>query len=145
MNFKYLTIILFSFAFFNACNQCSNEETIEVEEADTIFNNAPSNANSQNSLDWAGTYEGTTPCTDCGGIEESITINNDLTYTSKSKYIKGKDGKTFESKGSFNWNENGSIITINNSENAEKKIYKVVSGRKHPIFKYCIYSLFIHL
>ncbi|MDE5451088.1 copper resistance protein NlpE N-terminal domain-containing protein, partial [Elizabethkingia meningoseptica] len=30
--------------------------------------------NAQNSLDWAGTYEGTVPCADCPGIKTTITL-----------------------------------------------------------------------
>ncbi len=36
--------------------------------------------NAQNSLDWAGIYQGTLPCADCGGIETELTLNADGTY-----------------------------------------------------------------
>lgn len=31
--------------------------------------------NARNSLDWAGTYEGTFPCADCPGVEATLTIS----------------------------------------------------------------------
>jgi uncharacterized lipoprotein NlpE involved in copper resistance len=66
--------------------------------------------NSQNSLDWQGTYKGVIPCADCEGIETEIVLNADLTFTLKTKYLGKGDGKVFEEKGSFTWDKTGSII-----------------------------------
>jgi uncharacterized lipoprotein NlpE involved in copper resistance len=70
--------------------------------------------NSAVSLDWQGTYRGTVPCADCEGIETSITLNHDLTYTVKTKYL-GKDEKVFEQRGTFAWNEAGSAIVLDDA------------------------------
>ncbi len=35
---------------------------------------------SQNSLDWAGVYEGVLPCADCPGIQTRLTLSRDETY-----------------------------------------------------------------
>ena len=35
--------------------------------------------NSQNSLDWAGVYQGILPCADCEGFDTVITLNWDET------------------------------------------------------------------
>lgn len=67
--------------------------------------------NAQNSLDWAGTYKGVTPCADCEGIETEVTLADDLTFVIKTKY-KGKGDKVFEETGSFKWDEKGSNITL---------------------------------
>jgi len=68
------------------------------------------NDNSKNSLDWNGTYKGTTPCADCDGIATEITLNKDLTFEIKTKYLGKGDGKVFLEKGTFTWDKTGSII-----------------------------------
>lgn len=67
--------------------------------------------NAQNSLDWAGIYQGTLPCADCGGIETELTLNADGTYALTEKYL-DKEGEPFASQGTFVWNEAGNIVTL---------------------------------
>lgn len=80
--------------------------------------------NSQNSLDWQGTYKGVTPCADCEGIETEITLKNDQTYVVKTTYLGKGDGKIFEEKGSFYWDKSGSDITLKTT-NVGPSQYKV--------------------
>lgn len=67
--------------------------------------------NSQNALDWAGTYQGTLPCADCPGIRYAITLNDDNTYLLKTRYLE-KDDSVFTDSGTFRWDESGSRITL---------------------------------
>ena len=80
--------------------------------------------NSQNSLDWQGTYKGVTPCADCEGIETEIILNLDLTYVMKTKYLGKGDGKVFEEKGSFVWDKSGGNIILKGSKGGPSQ-YKV--------------------
>lgn len=66
---------------------------------------------SQISLDWDGTYAGVVPCADCAGIETFISINQDLSYHIRTRYL-GKDDRVFEHQGSFTWEENGNVIRL---------------------------------
>ena len=66
---------------------------------------------SSNSLDWDGIYKGTLPCADCEGIETVITLNKDLTYSLKAKYL-GKADNEYEEKGTFSWNTDGNSIKL---------------------------------
>lgn len=68
--------------------------------------------NSENSLDWAGTYQGTLPCADCLGMETKLDLNQDKTYSLSTVY-QGKSDQIFIEKGSFQWNGAGSTITLN--------------------------------
>jgi uncharacterized lipoprotein NlpE involved in copper resistance len=68
--------------------------------------------NSQNSIDWQGTYKGITPCADCEGIETEITLNENLSYVMKTKYLGKRDGKIFEEKGNFVCDKSGGSITL---------------------------------
>lgn len=85
-------------------------------------NQLPTADNSRNSLDWAGTYHGIVPCADCEGIETLLNIQNDLSYTLKTKYL-GKDSPVFESTGTFSWNEQGSIIQLKDSKDATQSAF----------------------
>lgn len=69
--------------------------------------------NSQNSLDWAGTYEGTLPCADCPGIKTVILLNNDNTFTIVSEYIDRK--LKVEDKGEVMWHD-GTVVHLKGKE-----------------------------
>ncbi len=71
--------------------------------------------NSQNALDWPGIYQGTTPCADCEGIQTILTLNSDLTYVLKRRYV-GREGGFRETKGSFTWTTEGRQILLPEAE-----------------------------
>ena len=96
------------------------EDTIVEVAVDTMANSD----NSQNSLDWEGTYKGIIPCADCEGIKTEITIKYDLTYVIKTIYLGKADGKTFEKTGRFVWDKTGSNITLEEL-NGKPSQYKV--------------------
>ena len=54
--------------------------------------------NAENALDYDGTYTGTFPAADCPGINITLTLNKDKTFTLVSEYIDRKDA-TFTDKG----------------------------------------------
>lgn len=72
--------------------------------------------NSMTSLDWAGVYKGELPCADCEGIKTTVTINNDNTYIIEETYL-GKDTTSFETKGTFEWDNTGQKILLSNDRN----------------------------
>lgn len=89
--------------------------------------------NSANSLDWAGTYSGVTPCADCPGIKTDMTLNNDATYSLSEQYLeKEKKPRTF--KGKFSWDEKGSIITLDAEGDHHK--FKVMEGKLQILDKF---------
>jgi heat shock protein HslJ len=84
--------------------------------------------NSQNSLDWAGTYKGITPCADCEGIETKVILNKDLTFVIQTKYLGKGDAKVFEEKGSFTWDKTGGIVLLQGLKGIPSQ-YKVGENR----------------
>lgn len=125
MKIKILTLVI-STILIASCNKKSDETKIETTATETEIKTDSTIAvgdNSQNSLDWNGTYKGTIPCADCEGIAMEITLNKDLTYTSKSVYL-GKGKNEFKENGTFSWNKEGSGITTV-SENKTTSMYKV--------------------
>ena len=84
--------------------------------------------NSQNAIDWQGIYKGITPCADCEGIETEVILNTDLTYVIKTKYLGKGDGKVFEEKGRFVWDQTGGSISLQGSKGGPSQ-YKVGENR----------------
>ncbi len=82
--------------------------------------------NSQNTLDWNGTYSGTMPCADCEGIKTLITLNSDLTCKVSRIYM-GESNNVFTDSGTFSWDETKSKITLQ-LENDDKKLNQYLVG-----------------
>jgi len=87
-----------------AATSCQTKRTASNPGADPAHN-------SQNSLDWSGTYQGTLPCADCPGIRYVLTLNEDNSYQLKTQYLERGDS-VFTESGKFTWNENGNQITL---------------------------------
>lgn len=109
----------------------ANSETEElVEESPTLDEFSEEELNdghtSENSLDWAGTYEGTLPCADCPGIKIELTINSDETFSMYQEYLE-RDMKGTET-GTFRWDEGGNIVTLT-TENGREDLYQVGENR----------------
>lgn len=111
---------------FTACNNTGNnqESSNEEEETQALLENLDSvddptlgSENSENALDWAGTYEGTLPCEDCPGIKVELKINSDETYALHQELLE-TDMKGTET-GTFTWDEEGGIITLKNQDGRE--------------------------
>lgn len=99
------------------------EEVVEaVEEIELEFSDMH---NSQNSLDWAGTYEGVIPCADCPGIELQVELNYDNSYRIHTVYQE-RDVE-IHSEGSFDWDQDGGKIYLQTREGA-RYIFKVQEG-----------------
>jgi uncharacterized lipoprotein NlpE involved in copper resistance len=113
MKNKFILLVCTSLFFFSCKKEMKKNEvkadSIATAVGDTI---ATDMHNSQNSLEWQGTYKGILPCADCEGIETEVLLNPDLTFVLEKKYL-GKGVQTvFEEKGTFTWNETGSIISL---------------------------------
>ncbi|WP_257281202.1 MULTISPECIES: copper resistance protein NlpE [unclassified Endozoicomonas] len=86
-----------------------------IEENQVTSTDTPvdSGHNAQNALDWSGVYKGKLPCADCAGVDTTLTLNKDGTYSLLEVY-EGKGGEPTKSEGKFSWNKSGNIITLLN-------------------------------
>lgn len=109
--FVLLIIIFFSWSSCNLPNKKGQEgsQLPVVTTRDTVI---PDGHNSQNSIDWVGTYEGILPCADCEGIKTVIVLNNDLTFSRTNTYLKNGKEDSFDEKGNIEWNAGGNKITL---------------------------------
>ena len=101
-------ILIFCIAGLFYCNPASKGNKTNAQ---------PGEDNGRNSLDWDGIYRGVLPCADCEGIQTTIYLNKDLSYTLKTKYL-GKPDTARKYSGKFSWNDQGNTITLDNSENS---------------------------
>ncbi|MBD1433122.1 copper resistance protein NlpE N-terminal domain-containing protein [Sphingobacterium sp. DN00404] len=105
---------------FSACTSPNNSQTNSEERIDSLEDQMVSRPletenpdpahNSQNSVDWIGTYETVLPCADCPGIKTVLVLHEDETFQISSEYLE-RDTK-FEDKGTFVWQNNGSTVHL---------------------------------
>lgn len=109
MGFVIVTAVLFG------CKNGEKTENLLEGTSETIDSKAAEidAHNSEDSLDWAGVYEGTTPCADCEGIKTVLQLKNDKTYILSQTYLGKPSGENeFTQTGSFAWNKEVNIIRI---------------------------------
>jgi uncharacterized lipoprotein NlpE involved in copper resistance len=81
---------------------------------------------SRNALDWAGTYEGVTPCADCPGIRTRLTLQRDGRFEIRTQYI-DRQVAPQTARGSFSWNAAGNTITLEGAGGGQQ--FRVGEGR----------------
>ena len=122
---RKIFILVFSCALFAACGNHSKtnkdvaEDSTAVLATDTIDMH-----NAENSLDYAGVYKGVFPAADCPGIETTLTINADKTFTQHSSYI--DRNTSFDEKGTYTLQVN--ILTLK-AEEGEISYYKIEENK----------------
>lgn len=116
---RYFTAIVVALLLLNACNNETTEKaTTEVSQEEYV----DKAHNSQNSLEYWGTYTGKLPCADCDGIKIQMILTERGEFKRKMSYI-GKDKNLYEEKGKYKWQESGNVIELQNVEHP--RLYKV--------------------
>ncbi|MDC8001514.1 copper resistance protein NlpE [Aequorivita todarodis] len=96
-----------------SCKNGEKKDTPSVEPIETGDSAIVDSHNSENSLDWAGIYEGTTPCADCEGIKTVLELKRDKTFTLSQTYLGKSDNENeFTQNGEFVWNQAGTKIRL---------------------------------
>ena len=81
---------------------------------------------SRNALDWAGTYEGVTPCADCPGIRMRLTLQRDGDFEQSTQYL-DRQAAPQTVRGRFSWNAAGNTITLEGAGGGQQ--FRVGEGR----------------
>jgi uncharacterized lipoprotein NlpE involved in copper resistance len=79
---------------------------------------------SRQALDWAGTYMGTLPCADCEGIQNTLVLDTNNTYSQTLRYL-GKGESVYREKGKFTWTSDGQNIVLHPSGKESSTYYAV--------------------
>ena len=104
---------------------CGNSaKTNNSTSADSTATQVADIHNAETSLDYEGTYKGVFPAADCPGIETTLTLNPDKTFTLHSVYI-DRDS-SFDEKGTYTLE--GNILTLK-EEGGEISYYKVEENK----------------
>ncbi|NLI72882.1 MAG: copper resistance protein NlpE [Bacteroidales bacterium] len=117
--FLLLTIVAI---LFSACKKTGTKEESPMEDSISVTTEVSDSHTSEIALDWEGEYKGILPCADCDGMEISLFLNPDNTFTQSTNYI-GKGGP-YEENGTFSWDEVGGIVILKFTDGSEAK-YKV--------------------
>lgn len=86
---------------------------------------APDTHTAETSLDYAGTYTGVFPAADCPGIETTLTLRADGTFSEHSRYI-DRDTE-FDRTGRYM--VQGNLLTLTPSDGDGVAYYKVGENR----------------
>ena len=78
--------------------------------------------NAETSLDYRGTYRGVLPAADCPGIETTLTLKPDGTYSLHEEYLE-RDAR-FDTEGAYTLH--GNLLTL---EGSDTTWYKVEENR----------------
>ncbi len=111
---KGLILLIISMGLFLGCKNEGREKVSSEENVIAVDSSAAKVDihTSENSLDWAGVYEGITPCADCEGIKTILKLNSDKTYTLSMTYLGKPKVDEYKQQGEFTWDEKGSKISL---------------------------------
>ncbi|MCC8019984.1 MAG: copper resistance protein NlpE [Rikenellaceae bacterium] len=116
---KNIIILLAAGAVFASCGNSRNS----ARPAGTGYDAAPAPVESRGDrrdTDLAGTYRGSLPCADCGGIDVELRLDNEGRYRLRTRHISDKDGqKDIESEyeGTYSWSAGTRTVTLNGIAN----------------------------
>ncbi|MEH6763668.1 copper resistance protein NlpE [Aequorivita antarctica] len=95
------------------CKNGEKKEASSEKSLETVDSAIVDSHNSENSLDWAGVYEGKLPCADCEGIKTVLELKSDKTFTLSQTYLgKPEVENEFTQNGEFVWNNLGTMIRL---------------------------------
>ena len=98
-----------------SCNSATKGSDNAEAAADSVAVEAEPVTAASTTFDKAGVYTGIIPCADCGGIETTLELRADGTYSLTEIYKDKKDGR-FESSGKFQWDAANACITVGEGE-----------------------------
>ena len=112
---------------------CTNAKKADVSAAGSDTTQVIDMHTAETSLDYYGVYKGTVPAADCPGIELTLTLKKDRTYTYHWAYIDRKDAD-FDETGTFTVKDNLLTLTEKGGEVSYFKVQEgsLVNNEKQP-------------
>ena len=113
---RQMLILVFGFSMLNCQNPKAENPAPAPTEIEVVGNPENKVQTARNSRDYLGIYKGILPCADCPGIETSLELAEDFTFTMLMKY-KERNVEPIESKGTFRWAADGKTLLLDNTKN----------------------------
>ncbi len=107
---------------------CDKKKSGENSEKESSVKEQVVDSADSGDSEWVleGEYAGVLPCADCSGIKTKIVLKEDGTFEKSEEYLE-KDNGLVESKGTFEWDKTGGVITLKD-EKGNVQLYKVDEG-----------------
>ena len=102
--------------------------TDRVAEPDLAGAGVQPNAAGFDSKDFAGTFSGTLPCADCPGIDETLELNPDGSFTLTDVY-RDRPSATHAISGSWNSEEKDTRVRLDPNSKGETDKLFTITGR----------------
>lgn len=115
------TLFQLSFLALLSLSACKSENHSDSTNNALAQNESASEAVSHTAIkarDHIGLYQGMLPCADCEGIETSLYLMANNAYLLTKVYKGMADDKAYKEIGDFEWNADGTTVTLSNIENA---------------------------
>lgn len=114
---------------------CGGNSTTKMHAGQVAEEEVVEQHTAANSLDYVGVYKGTLPAADCPGIEVTITLHADGTYTETNNYI---ERDTFTTIGKYTVEDNLLILDTEGFERPdyykiEENRLRMLDAEKQPI------------
>ena len=101
-------IALLAFTLMSCTNQGNKNQDATTNDETVVDMHT-----SEISLNWAGVYEGTMPCADCEGIETTVELRDNNTFTATFNYLgEGDKAHTYTNEGTFTWDDSGQNVIL---------------------------------
>lgn len=118
-----LTVILAALILVGCAKKADHTSNQDIATSNDTVKDA---STTQNLLDWEGTYKGILPAADAPGIDMTIILYPDSTF-SQTYFFIDKKVKPVTSSGKFTWNADRDIITLESLTPPEQ--YLISEGR----------------
>lgn len=125
---RYMLPCMLAGALLAGCAQDGQPAKDPVKARPTLA----SEHNARNSLDWAGTYEGTLPCADCPGIRTRLELTPQGQYELQTRYLDRQQAPTVQ-RGNFVWQPDGSTIRLDKA--GDEQSFFVAEGRLIQLYQ----------
>jgi len=118
---KILGLVAVSVALFSCNSTTKTNDKADVQDNNDKKEVVADTHNSRNSLDYVGTYKGELPCADCEKIETELKLEDNSKYVRTSIYHKNSKTDKFVEEGTYSWNADGNMITLDNVKDSPNK------------------------
>jgi len=125
----YIWLLTITFMFTGFACETEPEMPVRVPTGEEVYEPPDRAPNARTALDYYGTYHGVVPCEDCDGIDTTIKLLPDGTYTKTTVYLGKNDDPQNTYFGHYVWNQTGNKIYLTGLDEDQPSQYFVAEDR----------------